>query len=404
MRALLIASMAASLLASSAAQGTFVVDVANGPGTAFTEIAAAATTVPGGSILLVRAGLYAPVLIDAKSLTVLCDANVSVSEPPAGGAGVIVRNTAAGQRVVVRGLGASFELSAANGLVLLDRVRGLNRWLHVSACPQVVVRDSSFTLLPWPAYVGRPAAAVAGGSRVGFETCQLAGALGQDLGATVLLPTAALDVGLDGSACHVQLASCNLQGGIGGWSGSPWLLTPHAGSPAVRLDGGSSVRVGGDASHSMTAGWTPPGALLAGSITGTGSARIDPAIQAQPAPASTATLTVTRPELSNLVASGGALGGSVLVERSGAAGLVFVIALSLPGTPLPWFGEPDPLWLDPATTVVEAFGVASGSAFQLQRPVPAVPVLQGFALFWQAVELPPAGGLPLSNPAVTVLH
>ena len=49
---------------------TYVVDVNNGPGTNFTTLQTAITTVPAGSTLLVRAGNYFESLdIDGKSLS-----------------------------------------------------------------------------------------------------------------------------------------------------------------------------------------------------------------------------------------------------------------------------------------------------------------------------------------------
>ena len=51
---------------------TFVVDVANGPGTNFTSIATAISAVPDGATLLVRPGVYAEAIrIDGKGLKIL---------------------------------------------------------------------------------------------------------------------------------------------------------------------------------------------------------------------------------------------------------------------------------------------------------------------------------------------
>ena len=90
-------AIAFQMAVAAAAQGTYIVDAANGPGTSFTDISPAVIAVPDDSVLLVRAGTYyLPVTVHAKAVTILCEPNVSVNS------GLIIRNTQPSQRVVVR--------------------------------------------------------------------------------------------------------------------------------------------------------------------------------------------------------------------------------------------------------------------------------------------------------------
>jgi len=83
------------LIASVSAQASFVVDAGSGPGSQFNDIQAAVLAVPSGSVLVVRAGSYSPVLIDGKGLTILCDAGAVIAPPTflANGPFLTVRNT-----------------------------------------------------------------------------------------------------------------------------------------------------------------------------------------------------------------------------------------------------------------------------------------------------------------------
>ncbi len=377
------------------AQGTFIVDLANGPGTNFTQIAAAVSAVPSGSILHVRTGNYAAVDINGKALTILAEMPVTLPQ-------LTVRNTGVAQRVMIHGLTTNFgsmEVLNAAGLVMLEGIDGMTT-LRVSTSAQVLVRDSTFSF-PLFGNTAPTTARIDGGSHVVFESCTLMGKWGENLFGNLIPPSPALDVGLDGTTCRVHLASCIVSGGWGGYYGTLWLQTPYAGAPGIRLDGDSEVRVSGDATHWLGQGNGP---VVGFAITGTGSARIDPAVIVDPPLTSNATLTVTRPELANLTCTGGALGSPVAISFHGTDGVLYAIAASYPGTPLPWFGEPDPLWLSPGTTIVQTFGVATANPLQLQWPIPSQAAIAGTTLFWQAVELPPAGGLPLSNPTAVMIR
>src|SRR5262245_49501533 len=76
--ALLLAALAPSL-ASAQNANVLVVDVAGGAGSAFTDIQTAINAAASGDIVLVRAGSYSAISIQAKSLSVVADAGAVVT-------------------------------------------------------------------------------------------------------------------------------------------------------------------------------------------------------------------------------------------------------------------------------------------------------------------------------------
>ena len=106
---------------------TFVVDVANGPGTNYVSIAAAVAAVPDGSVLLVRPGNYDGFAISGKGLAVLGGTGVGITGP------VSVDSTSPTQSVVLRGLTLNsltlchvepvkIDVANCSGPVLLEEV------------------------------------------------------------------------------------------------------------------------------------------------------------------------------------------------------------------------------------------------------------------------------------------
>lgn len=67
------------VLQTALSSQTFIVDAANGPGTNFTSLPAAAAAVPDGAVLIVRPGSYAGFAITQKGLAVLADPGVIVT-------------------------------------------------------------------------------------------------------------------------------------------------------------------------------------------------------------------------------------------------------------------------------------------------------------------------------------
>ena len=120
---------AASLLAASALAGSavvnavLVVDDDGGPGVDFTSLQTAIDAATATDTILVKAGSYAAITIDGKSITMVAD-NAAVDFSGQS----VIQNIAAGQSVVVNsisftdGFGTSLTLSSNAGPVWLESV------------------------------------------------------------------------------------------------------------------------------------------------------------------------------------------------------------------------------------------------------------------------------------------
>lgn len=370
--------------AQSQAQ-TFVVDASGGSGTHFTDLQLAVTSVPDGSTLLVRAGNYSPVLIDAKGLVVLCDDNVTA------GAGVHtvpflwIRNIQAHQVVTVRALGRGGlrgpRVQNSLGAVTFDGAGAT--WfgpsIEVIGSSRVAIHDLSVT--------GHPAASVLQGKAV-FANCTLRGMDGippiSKAGGTPSSP------GLVANVAQVQLVHCSVRGGDSGGATMP-------ASPAVSMTS-STLRAMGLANHELRGGDAvaplPPGLA----ITGSGIARVDAAMTIV-GPISGVTLT--RPSMPGLLSDTAPPGGTITVQRYGPLGVACAICISLPAAgALPLPPLPDPVWLDAASLVVEAFAAAPVTGpLVLTKNVPNQPSLRGVQFVWQAADLDANGIVAVSNPS-----
>ncbi|MFN6194541.1 MAG: hypothetical protein ACK5BN_12050 [Planctomycetota bacterium] len=376
----ILVRFAAFLVASELiAQGTFVVGAGGGPGVNFTDISQAVAAVADGSILLVRAGTYAPVTIDGKSVRVLCDSNVFVGGPTGGGAlSLQISNIAAGQSVVVRGLrqiGAvsGMEVRNSAGRVVLDGMDSTyNGGAAFNFCEQVLVRNFQI--------IGTTNAFQ---SDVVFQSCSI----------TAVNPSA-YALGVFGGS--VQAVQCSFRGGNG-------MVVPKFG----QLPGGSGVqlfqasfRAMGRTIDVIAAGASPPG--TASPIAGTGSARIDPAIPLLGGVPGVSNLS--RPLSPSVVVSGGQLGGTINVARSGKQGIAFAVLASLPTASYTFPGVSDPVWIDATSGLVNMFGIAYGlGTVQVQYPVPQTLTLRGTEIHWQSVDFDMPSGMVVSNPSHCVL-
>lgn len=392
--------LSAFLLASSAlAQGgpIVVVDAANGPGANFIDVQAAVLAAPEGSVLVVRPGLYAPVTIDGKGVTVVADSSFTIQ------GSLVVQNTQAQQRVLVRGFvlggyGNNVRLTNAAGPVTLDAVGQTMQshgWgqsgLVVDGCQQVAVRN--VTVLG-AAYA--PACVVTNSSVV-FEACTLRGAgafFMNKAGGGTGMPA------LTATTSAIQCVHCSMSGGNGAgivYSGFPIYL---AGAAAIVLNGGS-LRAMGLASHSILGG-THPAQPQCPAVTGAGVARIAPAMTVAGQPTG---VSLTRPSMPALLADSAPVGGVVTAQRTGPAGLLSAMFVSLRATPSTLPSLPDPVWLDAGGWIVEGAGITPASgAFTVTKSVPNNPLLRGFEFVWQSADLDPTGVLAVSNPSPSVVR
>jgi hypothetical protein len=391
-------SITLALATTLTAQGVFVVDANNGPGANFTSLQVAVNTVANGSVLLVLPGTYSAFSIINKGLTVLGGPGVVVD------GSLVVQSTLPSQAVTVFGVGlssqfqfgASVRVSGANGPVTLDGNGAVatggspnGPLLSVTNSPQVHLRN--WTLL---GSTGGSAAVVGALSSVVFERCHLVGS-----GLISLELSFGSTTGLEISASRVQLVDTTVTGGNGGTDvifGNP-IQVP--GAPAIRIAGGQ-LRALGLATHPITGGTNPPalGGQRQAAIAGTGTARIDPAIPLLSPPG--AGIQVTQIAMPRLLADSAPLGGTITATRSGPAGSLCVMALSLRGTVSFLPTIPDPVWIDAASLVGEASGIVPASGnFTVQKAVPNQTSLRGFGFVWQAADFNSAGQLSFSNPS-----
>jgi hypothetical protein len=338
---------------------TFVVDANNGPGTSFTSINAAAAAVPSGSVLIVRAGTYAGMSILGKAMTVVGEpgavVTVGVQSP------LVIANTSASQRVVVRDLTlqrtigdatASIVCQSCQGPVLLERVaRGPSSPpgpLRVVFCAQVSLSDCGlFQVYPFGTNVS------VSGSHVVMQRCDSVTPLGT-----------AVEV-QNGS---LQLVDCLVYGGN-----------------ALTLDS-ASVRL-------------PGGGAVSGAVTTSSTATIvnDPSVAIPPNAVAPGVTVVTRPQ-AFVSATGGAIGTTATATLRGAGGYLGVLFVGELGPRLSIPGVQFDAWLRAGTFVSAAAGVL-GPPLSASIAVPANPALLGSAYCWQGATFDPSVGLELSNPA-----
>jgi hypothetical protein len=378
------------------AQGPiFVVDAGNGAGTNFTQIQAAIAAVPDGSTLVVRAGTYTPVTIDAKGLTILGVPGATFVGAGPNGMWLDVRNILASQAVTVRGLQPAWGplttrigIDGSAGPVTVDGAgasfSSTGPVVAVTASSQVGIRDWTLVCNLWGT------ACTVDSSVVVMERCALSAAH-----ASPGYPTSSGYAALQASNSEVQLVHTSARGGNGiqyVWHGFP--QSAPAG-PAVRM-ASSSLRATGLAAHVLASGIPAQVAPLR-AVEGSGVARIDPQITVSGSTA--AAVQLTRPSMPSLLASSAAPGATMTVERYGPAGVLAAIAISLRGAVWSLPPLPDPLWLDPATLVVEAVAVTTTAPLITTLSVPNQPALVGFQCVWQAADLDATGLLAVSNPS-----
>jgi hypothetical protein len=361
---------------------TYVVDAANGPGAAFTDLPAAVAAVPDGATLIVRTGYYHPFSIIGKGLTIIGETNVDVWDW--GNVSVIAGYTAPHQPIVIRGLRFSASLGAVR--------------LHCQDCAGRVVFEDCTADAP-----------TTGGSIVAIhcrelwiERCTLASsdqlystlAL-VDSDATVVSST--IDALVNGRAGvfqiggTLQLCDSSIAGGGYGPQGA-----------AVSLQGGA-LRIGG---HCTLSGSYYSPAPLGLAVYGTGTARIDPntTLVRTLQPAYGVGVTVVVETMPALVAATGPLGGAATARLDGPAGTLAALLVGLPGPPVSVPGFGDPFWLQPGTSAVHGLGTLGATPLLGGYPVPNAAWVLGVAIAWQGATFAPATGLQASNPALYVHH
>ncbi|MEZ5966885.1 MAG: hypothetical protein R3F56_23800 [Planctomycetota bacterium] len=396
------------LCGPAVAQRVWIVDVAGGPGTDFTQIAAALASplVSGGDVLRVRAGDYEAFVTD-KGVAVLGEGTVRIGD---------FSGTLPTTSVVVQGLPAGAVFTMANvlvghsctnaraaimlndtaGRVHLENVDtqgiGYPTWLQPTVRSVWLLRCR---LLTWNG--GR----VAGGGGIYADTSTLAltgvvsyGIRGTDLGIRIIPSTPGLELwSSEAFVCATDLVGGNGDGNV---SASPGLR-------ANVLFESSRVHLAGAATNSVRAGFggpTPAIRMRSNTLI------YDPTVQLVPSGGAAAIessgLVEARP-VGFVAGHGAPLGGTAEARVHSPPGTLVFLALGLPtvGQASP-FG---PLYLDLASMVPLAVGVQGALGVTVQPlPVPSVPELRGLAIGLQAaVTYPPGNETGLTNPTAIVL-
>lgn len=306
----------------------------------FTDIPAAVMSVPSGATLLIRSGAYTGFTIDAKGLTLLADAGVSVAGT------TIVQNTSPSQAVRMHGidltaatLGTGVVLRALDCLgpvVFADLTTPPNppaelgpasywftpRGLVVQNCTQLVVRNSSI----WGASLVD--------SRSVVESCIMRG---MDMQLTAGFPSPASE-GLTIAGGHGEvIGDSQLIAGASLYNAQP------AGLRAIL----SIVNIRSGTISSLS------GAGLGWAIQSVSSTvRIDPSVSVIAAispPSIGAVATVAMPEV---VSTNAPLGGSMQGSVATVPGDLVVLLVGALGPAIMVNGFADPFWFDPAAVVV----------------------------------------------------
>jgi hypothetical protein len=359
------------VLAVAVPAQTFVVDIANGPGTDFTSLAAATAAAPSGSVLRIRAGAYTGCAIDAKGLTLLADAGVVVAQTAAGGPAIDITNLAAGQDVVIDEVLVAASLANetvrctnCQGAILIDSPlmasTSSELWILATNCDRLVLRD----VVPAGAGTVNLRLNVVGCTTV-LEQCVFGGVL---ITTTIVQQGGRLDL-VDTTAS------------------APWPLPTV--QPPVILNGGELHLLG----TSRVLG-------AYSSISGTGSVWIDAGVTTSliVAPGVTA---VVKPTSSLRTTFTGTALEATLKTPNGWFG---AIAISLPGPRVQVPGMEDEVWLDGGSLQFLASGLM-GPGTPVVASVPwSLGLLVGYPSMWQGVTFDPIDGLQVSNPSLLVLR
>lgn len=348
---------------------TYIVDAANGPGTNFTDLPAAAAAAPDGAVLEVRAGNYSGFTITNKGMSVLFASGARIQSPVSGTSfGVDIQGIGPAQTVLLRGLNLTpsaivywWSLSNCQGLVMFE---DCGRALSAAVPPSLFATNCT---------------------QVSLDRCQLGWDPSCHHGATLVSSNVVFRSSyvawVDATACHLQF----LDSAVSSFScGYPSV------APAIQMTGGDTrVQAG-----SMVA------TMFNWSVAGNGALRVDPraGLNAPTSPS----IQPNNLEMPAADSTGGSLGGSVTTTVRGPTGDVGALLVGLPGPPVQFPGFADVLWLQPGTESVCTFAAfTAGTALTVTYAVPNVQALRGLRLCWHGVSFGVTNGLQASNPAIT---
>lgn len=382
------AVVALALASAAVAQRTWIVDAARGEGYDFADLPEAVKAARSGDTIVVRRGLYAPTETD-KGLRLLGQPGATIRLPTVNHS-FVVKDVSPLHPFVMHGL----TIDDAGGLTFLPspllRLAGLRGTVHLSHI-QIRGKGTRFygcsvekcdgvTLIGCDFVPGLSVT----GSHVSLTGCLVRGFdFTEGPGAS----------GIAASASTIDLAQCSAGGANGDGH-----LPSHPGVRASRC----TLIVRGDSQSRYTGGFYGSQFRSAGLDGATSSALvIDPNVYVADPPVRFA--TITRQRLPVLTASGGTLGRPLAIELRSPRDDLFVLWLSLPTRPLPFF-DFGWFWLDLRTIVLVAAGrQGTSESFQASLPLPDAAGLRGLPLALQALD-GTIGQLRYSNVAVPILR
>ncbi|MFO1077037.1 MAG: hypothetical protein U1E73_04840 [Planctomycetota bacterium] len=368
------------LATAAAAQATWVVDIANGPGANFTQIQPAITAAAPGDRILVRSGSYDTFVL-GKPLSILGIGTPLVSGYTAASPIPAVTGLPAGTQVSITNL--RFPLSSANPIAL-----------SIANCQGAVVLDRVATLAPIQVVNssdvrGRQcdfqAATRLTGSDAAFERCTFHGSWISPY-VPGNLPGLAIANGT------VIASRCVFRGGD--YSTGHIFVAPAG--PAIDLaaatltivDDGSGLAAGGNGSP-------------ASAITGSGTLILDPQFALQPTGGAAAidpAVAVVSRATPSLAVDVGPPGGTVDGDLAGTPGhgwFLFVGTVAPRHGLAPVVGD---IWVTPVLLLGSGVIGATGRV-GVQVPLPNSPILGGYSFTWQGLTLDAAGAILTTNPS-----
>ncbi|MCA8952337.1 MAG: hypothetical protein KDE27_22700 [Planctomycetes bacterium] len=380
---------------------TFVVDVNLGPGFDFQQIRGAIAQVPDGATLLVRSGTYAAFAIDGKGLTILAEPGATVTVTGAAGGISSVRNTAASQRTVIRGLRFDWQFTFDNcaGPILVEDVTMVAGQFHLDpatgllfafGCDQLFARG-----------VQNDATTSVFDSAAVFEDCALNGLDAHTDPGSQHAGAPSLYV----SGASVTLVDCALQGGAG------LLLAPNQAlppSPGITSSGGQLRLLGATvvAAGAPNGTATVPALGRKYAVAAPIPVALDPQVQlvtAHPSVADPEFQLAVRP-LPHVTGQSAGTGATLTASAPGPIGQFVILVVGLPGAPITLPGIDNAFWLDPTVSAWAAVGVPqTGAPLLGSATIPNHPSFRGLMVGWQSLTQGP-NGLEASNPAWTLVR
>ncbi|MCA8968856.1 MAG: hypothetical protein KDC95_03705 [Planctomycetes bacterium] len=382
-----------------AAQRTYVVDAANGPGTDFTVLQAACDAANHGDTLLVKPGIYVETVV-RKGIAIVGQPGVRIYGFNA--PGLTITSIPAARTCTVTRV-ESLRFTYGGPIALVTDCAGAVHLEGLQTQPVITpaITDSGLA-------IRRSVQVTVHGAMIECGVAAEKSTFAITDSILIGRSTAATDIrvpstpGLTAKDSDLEIAGTSIRGGDWGWT----LWGIELASPAVFLEGSNASIAG--ASVSLRAGAeqnTVPG--MTAMWVDRGVAYVAPTVIVVPSGSAlpywtSATGRVVSVEQPSLSATSTAPGGSIVTDVFGRASSIGALVLGVPGPRQPV--QNGALWIDPTSlSYAGIFALASSRHRIAAIPVPADGKLHGVAVAMQAIELY-ASTLSISAPATIVLY